>query len=198
MQTPKEEIKQRILEAARKEFLKNGFEKASIRVITTNAKTSKSNLYNYFEDKDALFCAVVEPTIAEMNEGFREIRIRNKHANTYVLDAQKGVIYGFVKFAYNHIEDMKLLFYGSSGSSLSAFKNHLIDKIAEALGEWVKQIASGKHFSKLFLRSVAGFYISGMEQLMLEGETEEQAADHYSEFLTFIYGGWKSALENNP
>ncbi len=116
MQTPKEEIKQNILAAARGEFLKNGFEKASIRVRTTNAKTSKSNLYNYFEDKDALFYAVVEPTITEMNEGFREIRIRNKHANTYVLDAQKGVIYGFVKFAYNHIEDMKLLFYGSSGS----------------------------------------------------------------------------------
>lgn len=195
MQIPKEEIKNNILKVARDEFLKNGFEKASVRVITANAKTSKSNVYNYFKDKDALFCAVVEPTILEIQEGLKQLQSRNRYANTYDIGAQKDVIYNFVNFAFGHSEDIKLLFSYSSGSSLQGYKNYLIDSVADVLENWVRQIAPGKSLSKLFLRSVAGFYIGVIEQLIMEGKAKEQAAGHFDEFLKFIYGGWKSTLE---
>jgi AcrR family transcriptional regulator len=45
MQFPKEEIKNNILMAAKEEFMKKGFEKASIRTITAAAQTSKVLLY---------------------------------------------------------------------------------------------------------------------------------------------------------
>ncbi len=69
MQYEKEEIRRRILDAAKQEFLENGFEGASIRAIAAKAQTAKSNLYNYFKDKDALFCAVLEPTVLEIRNG---------------------------------------------------------------------------------------------------------------------------------
>jgi AcrR family transcriptional regulator len=51
MQFAKDEIRDRIIDAARAEFLEKGFERVSIRTITARARTAKSNLYNYFKDK---------------------------------------------------------------------------------------------------------------------------------------------------
>jgi AcrR family transcriptional regulator len=45
VQFAKDEIRQKIIDTAREEFLEKGFEKASIRTITARAKTAKSNLY---------------------------------------------------------------------------------------------------------------------------------------------------------
>jgi len=108
MQVPKAEIKRSIIVAAREEFLKNGFEKASIRVKTSKAKTSKSNVYNYFKDKESLFYAVVEPTILEVEEGFRQLRSKNKNANPFTMEAKKEVTEHFVEFAFTRCEDIRV------------------------------------------------------------------------------------------
>ena len=44
MQYAKDQIRQRIIDVAREEFLDRGFEKASIRTITSKAKTAKRYL----------------------------------------------------------------------------------------------------------------------------------------------------------
>lgn len=197
MQTPKDEIRNNILAVAREEFSKNGFERASIRTITAKAKTSKSNVYNYFKDKDALFHAVVEPTLSGIREGFRQLREGNgaRSADSYTITAQKEVIITFMTFVLSHGDDFKLLFFNSWGSSLSGFKGQLIDSLADILEDWVKTIAADKGLSRLFIRSVAGFYINTIEQLLLEDKTRELTAGNLDEFLRFVYGGWNNILK---
>src|SRR5262245_31099858 len=59
---PKElagEVDTRILDAARKVFLKRGFEGASIDEIAEIARSGKPTIYARFRDKRALFTAVV-------------------------------------------------------------------------------------------------------------------------------------------
>jgi AcrR family transcriptional regulator len=111
MQTKKDDIRGRILETARQEFIEKGFEKASIRNITSAAKTSKSNIYNYFTDKDALFCAVVEDTLDGISAGFEKIRQRNRDgsASGYSMQAQGNVMREIMMFVFTHSEDIRLL-----------------------------------------------------------------------------------------
>ncbi|HOO27705.1 MAG TPA: TetR/AcrR family transcriptional regulator [Lachnospiraceae bacterium] len=196
MQFQKHEIKDRILTAARDEFLKNGFEKASIRKITAAAKTSKSNVYNYFHNKDELFIAVVTPAISEIKAGFEELQIQNTgiHARTYSITAQKEVIRKIMEFVYRHDIDIKLLLFRSSGSSLSGFKDRVTDMLSVLLISWITHAAPDKEISEFFIRSVAGFYIGVIEQMLSQGLTREQAAEHFEVFLKFVYGGWNTVL----
>jgi len=53
------ETKNKILIAARKEFLAKGYERASLRVMSKDAGFSATLIYSYFKDKDDLFNAVV-------------------------------------------------------------------------------------------------------------------------------------------
>lgn len=57
----KEEIKQSILSSALVNFREQGYTGASMRVIAKNAGISLGNVYHYFENKNDLFNALVEP-----------------------------------------------------------------------------------------------------------------------------------------
>ena len=196
MQIQKEAIKTSILSAARAEFISVGFEKASIRHITAIAQTSKSNIYNYFKDKDDLFCAVVEPALKAEESFFKDLRwsYQESSADTYGLDAQKAVMMDFMTLIFMNSDDFRLLFFRAAGSSLAGFQHRLIQSLADALESWIIAVAPQKTLSKLFYRSVAGFYVSTIEQMLLDTSALNNTERHLDEFLKFAYGGWSNIL----
>jgi AcrR family transcriptional regulator len=58
-QVLKEEVRNRIIEAATIEFFNSGFNNATVRNIAKLAKITPGNVYRYFESKDAIYEAVV-------------------------------------------------------------------------------------------------------------------------------------------
>jgi AcrR family transcriptional regulator len=73
MARPGSDIADRIVEAARKRFLAEGVEGASLRSIAKDAGTSIGMVYYYFETKDALFLAVLEESYQGLLGAFRTI-----------------------------------------------------------------------------------------------------------------------------
>jgi len=65
------EVEERILEAARKVFIERGFEGASMDQIAETARAGKPTIYARFLNKEALFIATVENSIAVKNERLR-------------------------------------------------------------------------------------------------------------------------------
>jgi len=192
MQYAKNEIKQRIIDVAREEFLEIGFEKASIRTITAKAKTSKSNLYNYFKDKDDLFYCVVEQTIVKIRKGMElaeELYI-SKGVHLYTREEQKLVVSTVSEFVRGNLIDVKLLLFRAQGSALEGFKSEVIEAFTDIMCKWVKTMVLGKSISRNFIRSISNFYLSIIEQNIIHGQ-----ADDNKEFIDFIYNGWKSVLQ---
>ena len=74
MQYSKDDIQKEILKAAEKVFLENGFPKASMREIAQEAQVGLSNIYNYFKNKDDIFCTVVRPVISAFERMLRTSR----------------------------------------------------------------------------------------------------------------------------
>jgi len=63
-----------LLEAARDAFGERGFEAAAVRDIVRRTELAPGTFYNHFEDKDAVFRAVVEATGAEARRRVRAAR----------------------------------------------------------------------------------------------------------------------------
>ena len=68
MAVPDHSIDPRIFESARKEFLENGFEKASLKAICEGAGVTTGALYKRYKGKEDLFCAVVDQTVKDLYE----------------------------------------------------------------------------------------------------------------------------------
>ena len=53
-----------IVDAAMEEFMKKGFQGASIRTIADSAGITSGGLYRHFKDKEDMFHALVEPAVS--------------------------------------------------------------------------------------------------------------------------------------
>lgn len=61
MQYLKEDVKDRILSSALKEFMEKGFLDASMREIASHAGVAQGNVYRYFKNKEDLFNSIIGP-----------------------------------------------------------------------------------------------------------------------------------------
>jgi len=68
----KQEMRRLIMDAAMEMFVKEGFEKTSIRNIADKIEYSPATLYLYYKDKDELLWALQAEAFAKLNEIFRE------------------------------------------------------------------------------------------------------------------------------
>lgn len=63
---------EKIIEAARQEFLEKGFEKASMRSIAERTGMSVAGLYRHFADKESMFDFLVEPATSMVQSFYDE------------------------------------------------------------------------------------------------------------------------------
>jgi AcrR family transcriptional regulator len=69
----KEELKAKILQAAKELFMQKGFEDTSIRNIAEKIEYSPTTIYLYFKDKDDIFCELHREGFALLNQYFRPL-----------------------------------------------------------------------------------------------------------------------------
>jgi len=67
------EKRQRIINAALKEFARNGYEKASTNVIAKEAEISKGSLFNYFSSKKELYLFLFDCVTEIINKIYDEV-----------------------------------------------------------------------------------------------------------------------------
>jgi AcrR family transcriptional regulator len=101
MPRPRSDIKARVVRAARKRFLAEGVDGASLRRIAADARTSIGMVYYYFPTKDALFLAVLEEAYAKVLSDLTaalddalpvEERIRRLYARIGALSDEEVVV----------------------------------------------------------------------------------------------------------
>ncbi|MCP9767951.1 TetR/AcrR family transcriptional regulator [Lacihabitans sp. LS3-19] len=101
----KEEMKKRILEAAKKLFLEQGFEKTSIRNIAEEIEYSPSTIYLYFKDKnDLLFGLHQEAFIGLITALQNTAKFEN------AIDQLEDMGKHYMKFAFENPELYDLMF----------------------------------------------------------------------------------------
>ena len=118
MKLLKEEMRQRIVEAARDEFFQSGYARASMRAIAQQAGMTVGNIYLYFPGKEQLFDAIVGETVRQIQEITR-LPSANNDTIRKMADALRA------PFVQNRVEFM-ILVTRSSGSKYENYKQMLI------------------------------------------------------------------------
>src|SRR3989337_2921077 len=101
----KEEMTKRILDGARRVFLKNGYERSSMRNIADEINYSPGTLYFYFKDKGQIFHKLYE-------EGFRLLWSKGKVLDNVEdpFERLKASGKSFIQFAIDNRDYYNLMF----------------------------------------------------------------------------------------
>ncbi|MFW6034986.1 MAG: TetR/AcrR family transcriptional regulator [Halothermotrichaceae bacterium] len=197
MQYQKEEVRKAILKAARSEFIKHGFQKASIRQIAEKADVLSSNIYNYFDGKDDIFGEIIRPAIREI-EKFKKFMIewefsrpRDEHGN---LKQHQEVMLQTVKTVDRFRDLFNLLFFKAHGSSLEDSMDNLVNWFTKNMYNTFSY-GTNNMLNKFYIHYINSIIFGFIKEILrhdIKGEKMEQAA---VDMMTFIYSGHEGLVE---
>lgn len=167
-QVLKEEIREKILNAALQEFFDNGYKSAAMRNIAQKAKIPTGLIYSYYKNKDALFNAVLQPVLYDWE------RVLSAEDDTH----NESEIYGLSKAEteclinlFNHRQEFIILIDKSDGTKYSNEKERFIQDIEKHLNKHRKD----ENSDSVFIHIIANNFVDGLMQIMYHYKGKEWA-----------------------
>lgn len=204
-----EGVSEKIIAAAKQEFLEKGYVDASLRTIASAAGTSTNSIYVRFGDKEGLFSAIVEPVLNEMVERFLKIQERFHQMSPDEQAAQMpeysdGGTAELVYYMYENLDEFRLLLDASYGTRFHNFVDELVrieveytykymetvgypEKCGDALTEKLLHIVTTSRFESIF-----EIIRHGMSHSEAEKYIELLSRCHRTGFLAIFGSGDKS------
>ena len=202
MKILKEDIRNRIVTAARNEFIKNGFRKTSMRTISAKSGVVLGNIYNYFKTKDDIFYAVLRPLLAVLDGRLSSYRIEPNKIDKlrFSIQSQKDLLRETLKIIFLYKEELKLLLFESKDTSLEVFRENFIDEQVAISKEYIDHMQKvypqlQTNVSPLFFRISSFIWVTIIEEIVSNAEIgKEEAKQTLSEYIRYNTTGWQALI----
>jgi len=186
--------------------LKNGFEGSSIRTIAEKAQTSPRAIYTRFENKEALFEAVINPAYSDFMELFKNDKIiywENAESDRLPEKPEEYYI-KYLDFAYKHKKQFHLLLTCAKGSRFESFTetlarldlDYLQDHLPRVLNnqkkissDLLKNWGISDSSRKLFFESITLAFYQNLFIPFINGMSFEDAKDYIIKLTQFYSAG---------
>ncbi len=192
----------RIIPAAKKEFLDNGFEKASMRSIAAAAGMTSAGLYRHFKDKEEMFAALVQPALDALKD-MAEIQTRRGY-----MYLEKGDLDSMwsgdtdltrlVDVVYDHFDAFRLLLRSSAGTRFEHFFDEFIEiDQAETMRYMDALRARGIHVNDVVpeeLHLLLNAYYSAFFEVVVHDFSKKDALHYLETLKQFFTPGWRAFL----
>lgn len=187
-----EGVAERILTAAKQEFLEKGYVDASLRTIATAANTSTNSIYVRFGDKEGLFSAIVEPVLSEMIERFLKIQETFHQMDRAAQAAQMpeysdGGTSELMDYMYEHLDAFRLLLDASYGTRFHNFVDELVRIEVEYTYKYMETVGYPAQFgdalTEKLLHIVTTSRFESIFEVIRHGMSREEAKK-YIELLS--------------
>ncbi len=172
MQVLKNYVRTNILTSAKEEFLDKGYTKASMRGIAVNAGITVGNVYRYYESKENLFEAIVEPTFMQISNLFQDIQFDD--FNTYekkdYLQFRNEFTKQFMKIVIENKDEMFILIKCSEGTRYRSAQSHFSEIIEAKVNKYVVDVVNikGSNYDKTMIsRVISKNIVDGLTEVII-------------------------------
>jgi AcrR family transcriptional regulator len=195
---------EKILKSAGAEFLRNGYDGASLRKIAAAAGLTTGALYRHYTDKESLYKALVEPVYHEIFGALREQTGRYEDLlDTEGLNAlgegSSRSVEALFRYVYDRLDAVKLLVSASRQTVYGDFREKLIGmdvkltmrymRAARKRGFTIRKITREELYIIVFGQYSAFF------EIILQNRELKEALRYVKTYSIFCTGGWKALLE---
>ncbi|MEY8353115.1 TetR/AcrR family transcriptional regulator [Lachnospiraceae bacterium 54-53] len=202
MPKDKRESHERIIPAAKKEFLEKGFEKASMRSIASAAGMTSAGLYRHFADKEDMFSALVEPVLEEVKARYqlfkeRDYDLLERECLEAMWEGGSDMAL-FLELIYAHFEEFKLLICCSEGTRYAHYIHDLVmveqEETLVFLEEARRRGVPVRDILPEELHLLLSAYVTAVFEVVVHDFTHEAALHYMKTLQTFFYPGWRAVL----
>ena len=175
----KDELREAIISSGKEEFLKYGYEEASMRRIAAKANMTVGNLYHYFKNKEEINNSIVSPAINKINSELKRITREtidfsslSFRLNFSKINISKAVEELSNKLADIYFEDKDvfriMLFHSKSCDSLLLWFTRLVEYlISVTYGKLAKK-------QKIFAKAISVGMMDGIKIFFKDDSIEQE------------------------
>ena len=175
------DVKQRLIEIGRKEFLEHGYLRASMRNISSAANVTTGAIYFFFHNKEDFFRAILDETATEWKKHLQEYSESEISGQKTSAENDRELI----SFLFTHKEEVRILFEKSVGTVYETYRDELCEILEKAFREFYKRFG-GKEEDVEIVKIIVRMRLQGYSELLHGDYTMEQAMK-CAELLAF-YG----------
>ncbi|MBQ8995612.1 MAG: helix-turn-helix transcriptional regulator [Oscillospiraceae bacterium] len=189
-----------VLEAAREEFQKYGFEKASMRRIGDRAGMTAAGLYRHCKDKEDLFRELVAPAVERLQDWLDGHISRNVQAlESGTVDLWKDSQIDMMReIVYPNREEYRLLLTKSQGTKYENFLHDLVEQHQRELLKFLPRIRESGYLVQEIdpkeLHLLLSAYTTALFEPVIHDYSEEEALRSLEIVEKFFLPGWKNLL----
>ncbi len=198
MQIKKIEVRNAILEKGREEFLQKGFKHSSLRKIVKKAGTTIGNFYNYFENKEALFEALVKEEFEKLKffiKNHNEVERPDYLWQTSNVNQWRSVLKEVIINTYPQFTDsFVLLVEGSKGTKFENTRDKIINLIKDHFIEHMERFDMNI-VNKDFAEIIAEQMLDGIVLIIKKHSTQKKRRELLIEHLLFYSIGTMGLLK---
>ena len=191
--------REKILNAAKREFLEKGFAGTNVRAAAQRAGVTTGALYNLFKNKDGIFEALVGGVFNEFlnilayNDVFEARELDMKAGDlSEITEMSRRRFLRMIDFFYANWDAMKLLVCCAKGSSFE----HIFDKAIDLTEKETLRLLTmdGVKMSrriKFFIHVMVTSHFENLKEIFYHDLTKSEAAEYVLDFNVYHCGGWK-------
>lgn len=192
------EIRDLVVAKAKLEFLENGFEHTSMRVIASGVGISVAGLYKLFTNKEALFDEVVKPAMDEFNNYYENVKKSSiDKIDNDNIDAiyNTNSIENVLNMLYADFDAFKLIIYCSTGTKYENFLDDIVVRELKDVNALI-QIAKEKKVpintvKTEYMQILMHAYYGALFEVVRRDFTRSQAEQFLQTLIDFFEPGWR-------
>lgn len=203
MAVPDRRIDPVLLKCAKEEFLKCGYDKASMNVICKNANVTTGALFKRFSSKEALFYGVVGESVEKLKSWFmaEQEKFAKLDSISQIESYDKNDYHvTVIDIIYDNYDDFKIIIDRSSLLQYSDFLDYFVEIETEFVVEFIKRV-NPKAFergdvSEEVIHILNSSYFTGIFEVVRHNLKKEDALICVKQLSDFYNRGWDSIVRN--
>lgn len=202
MPRDKRESHERVLAAAREEFMEKGFEGASIRAIASRAGMTSGGLYRHCRDKEDLLRQILQPMLSEMEEMMESHKNRSygamRSGEGFDAAFESGEIEIFTEMSARFRGEMKLLLCHSKGTEYESFLHDMVTsqqrEMMEALDIMREHGYPVMDVTEKEMHLFLSAYLTAIVEPIIHDYSQEETETCLKKISEFFMPGWKKMM----
>jgi len=185
-QVLKDEIRERIFNAAIDAFYEKDYKSASMQEIAKRAKVPVGLIYSYYKNKEEIFEKIVQPILWQYPETLKKA----SDTHTFELNVYTDIEKPFYSELFKRHRQFVILMDKSDGTKFSDSKENMINHLETHIHEnWKEKL--GPEYDDLFIHIISKSHIEGIIEIARNYKDQEWAMKLLDLLTLYAFNGRK-------
>ena len=203
MSVKADNTRENILSTAKRHFLQDGLDGASLRNIVKDAGLTTGAFYKYFPTKESMFDALIDPYVEHIYQIYDDVlaefeEFSPQEQTNHMMKSSEDGIERIVDYVYDNYDSFRLLLKCGDSGKYADFIHSMVEREMQSTLNYMETLQRAgidvPTVKKDLLHMISTGFFSAVFQIIEHDMEKETAKANIAQLKEFQTGGWERLL----